>query len=64
MDNNEIEKDTKHARIAQLKLKLSETDYWETRSYQLDHTSEENEVKFNQRMAWRAELRELEKDLT
>lgn len=47
-------------RIAELKKLLADSDYKETPSYMAGKTDEENTAIFNQRIAWREEVRELE----
>ena len=50
----------KQQRIAELKRLLAESDYKETPSYMAGKTDDENTAIFNQRTAWREEVRELE----
>lgn len=56
----ELAEQTKQVRISELKQLLAGSDYKETQSYMDSHTDEENKANYDQRTAWRNEIRELE----
>lgn len=48
--------------ILELKNKLAATDHWDNKFIEGEYTQEEWEEKKAQRMAWRNEIREIEKE--
>ena len=58
------EEEIKQARIEELKTKLAETDYVVIKIAEGEATRDDYEEVLNQRQAWRAEINELEQQLT
>ena len=58
------EQKEKYKRINELKMNLNASDFWTHKQIEGEYTEEEWSVKKAQRMAWRNELREIQKTFT